>query len=228
TPGATSLEMDTIGGSIVRPPERLHRPTFWPVPSLVSLRGGPCTVHLGFEAPTAVSFGPPQALEWIVSRNAPKERAFRFLPVLAHPVGGGVGAAHSHRAALLITRGPSLPDEARRRIHLAWYPPEQRQLRQFADALVSCDDPAVSIAASKRADVGRGVIVRLAGPPRSPRTVRLGLPSREVQAAFLCNAREQDLRRLEVQDGRALVPVASRLTSVRLVLGETDRVEPAA
>jgi len=199
-----------------------------PVPSLVSLRGGPCTVHLGFEAPTAVSFGPPQALEWIVSRNAPKERAFRFLPVLAHPVGGGVGAAHSHRAALLITRGPSLPDEARRRIHLAWYPPEQRQLRQFADALVSCDDPAVSIAASKRADVGRGVIVRLAGPPRSPRTVRLGLPSREVQAAFLCNAREQDLRRLEVQDGRALVPVASRLTSVRLVLGETDRVEPAA
>ena len=34
-----TLEMDTVGGSIERPRERVHQPTFWPVPSLLTLQG---------------------------------------------------------------------------------------------------------------------------------------------------------------------------------------------
>ena len=165
-PGATALEMDTVGGSIERPPIRFHTPTFWSVPSLVSLRGGAHAFHVGFEAPTAVSFNPPRSLEWIVARNASKERAFGFLPVLAHPIGGTSDEVQTHRSALLVTQGGAVPAEVRRRIHLAWYPEGQSSLRRFADTLVRCDDPAVAIVALKRADVGGGIIVRLGN--RSP------------------------------------------------------------
>lgn len=212
-----SMEMDTIGGSIERPRERVHQPTFWPVPSLLTLQGASGGVHVGFEAPTAVSFSPDHTLEWIVARNPMKERAFGLLPLLAHPIGGTVDERQTHRAALFATRGRGVAAELRQRLERAWLPPEDRELKEHAASLARCDDPSVSFPAFKRADVGEGVIVRLACELHAPRTVRLWLPALAVKRAFLCDAREVDFESLELEAGRVLVPLRSRLTTVRLV-----------
>jgi hypothetical protein len=223
-----TLTMDTLGGTIDRPHERVHQPTFWPVPSIVSVRGAASAVHVGFEAPTAVSFNPEHGLEWIVARNASKERAFGLLPVLAHPIGGTSDEMQNHEAALFASTDPELSEEMRRRLEFAWLPAAHRPLKHLAGSLVRCDDPAVSFAATKRADVGQGVIVRLACAQAAPRIVRVWLTAGDIRAAWQCDACERDLGPLEVIGGRALVPVSSRLTSVRLVPRRLADPVPAA
>ncbi len=215
-----SLQMDTLGGRIERPRERGHDPTFWPVPSRLTLQGPRGAVHVSFEAPTAVSFSPLHALEWIVARNPMKERAFGLLPVLAHPIGGTVDERQSHAAAMFATPGEGLSAELREQLALAWLPSEHRALKEHADARVRCDDAAVSFSAVKRADVGRGVIVRVECEASTPRTVRLSVAEEvgTVAAACRCDAREMDLEPLVVQSGEVVVPLVTRLTTVRLVL----------
>jgi hypothetical protein len=216
-----TLKMDTIGGTIERPRERGHAPTFWPVPSTLSLRGPTQALHAAFEAACAVSFSPEHALEWIVARNSTKERAFGLLPVLAHPIGGTVDELQTHEAALFVTTGPAdgpLPPDLRRRLELAWLPDEVHAVKRFARTLVLCDDAAVSFSAIKRADAGEGIIVRLAHDHPSGKTVRVSIPSWDIVRAFLCDAREQDLGTLEVTEGEARVCVSRRMTTVRLVV----------
>ena len=225
------LEMDTIGGIIERPRERTHAPTFWPVPSALSLQAEAHALHVGFEAPTAVSFSPDHALEWIVARNPTKERAFWLLPVLAHPIGGTVDELQTHDAAMFATTGAhgrAVPPELRRQLELVWFPEELHAVKRFARSLVRCDDPSISFSAIKRADVGSGIIVRLACERPSGRTVRVSLVTGDVRAAWLCDARERDLSALEVIDGQASVPISRRLTSVRLVRGGLVGLEGAA
>jgi hypothetical protein len=214
------LEMDTLGGSIERPHERLHQPTFWPVPSLISVQAASQALHVGFEAPTAVSFSPESGLEWIVARNALKERAFKLLPVLAHPIGGTCDERQTHDAALFATPGARAPAELRRSMELAWLPPHVRPLKHVAGSLVVCDDPSVSFVATKRADAGYGVVVRLSSAVSDGRLVHLWFPNETVRIASLCDACERDLGPLEVREGRALVPISTRLTGVRLVVGD--------
>ncbi len=215
-----TLEMDTVGGNIERPRERVHQPTFWPVPSLLTLQGASGGVHVGFETPTAVSFRPDHTLEWIVARNPMKERAFGLLPVLAHPIGGTVDELQTHRSAMFVTRGRGVCKEVRRCLENGWLSPAHQRLKQRALSLVCCDDPEVSFAAIKRADAGGGVIVRLACELRAPRTVRVWIPSQTVGGAFLCNAREETLRPLAIESGQVLVPLNARLTTIRLVVPE--------
>ncbi len=216
-----SLEMDTIGGTIERPKERLHQPTFWPVPSMISLVGPGQALHVNFEAPTAVSLSPDHALEWIVARNATKERAFWLLPVLAHPIGGTGDERQTHHAALFVTHESTVSTPMRRELEVAWFPEDQRHLKHLARRLVHCDDPSVWFPAVKRADVGSGIIVRLScvrqGCPAS-RPVRLSVPNRSIRAAFRCDAREADIEGLELDSGNAVVPLHSRLTTVRLLV----------
>jgi hypothetical protein len=118
---------------------------------------------------------------------------------------------------LFATRGRGVSAELRQRLERAWLPPEHRPLKEYAASLVRCDDPAVWFQAVKRADVGVGVIVRLGGELRAPRTVRVWLPSQVVWGAFLCDAREENVGPLELQAGQVIVPLKSRLTTVRLV-----------
>ena len=221
TDAPVDLHMDTIGGHIERPRERGHSPTFWPVPSLLSLRGPTHTLHAAFEAPSAVSFGPEHVLEWIVARNSTKERAFGLLPVMAHPIGGTADEAQSHEAAIFVTAGPAghpIPSELRRHLELSWMPVDVHALKRFARTLVVCDDADAFFSAIKRADVGRGIIVRILHDRPSGKIVRVAIPSRTLVSAFLCDARERDLGELDVVGGEALVPVVRRLTTVRLVV----------
>ncbi len=215
-----TLEMDTLGGRIVRPRERGHAPTFWPVPSILTLQGKRGALHAGFEAPTAVSLSPAHALEWIVARNPVKERAFGILPVLAHPIGGTVDERQTHTAALFATEGDVLPAATRAHLSRNWLSDEHRALRREAARSVTCDDSAVSLAAVKRADVGPGVIVRLVSGRRGPASVRLAVRPElgRIESATRCDACERDGERLVVEDGRARVELGPGMSTVRLVI----------
>jgi hypothetical protein len=220
THAPVSMNMDTLGGCIDRPRERGHTPTFWPVPSRLTLQGVESAVHIGFEAPTAVSFSPDHALEWIVARNPVRERAFGVLPVLAHPIGGTVDERQTHTATLFASSGRGLGPCLRARLDAMWLPPAQRALKEQVLARVECDDPTVSVVAFKRADVGAGVIVRLAREASTPAIVRLGIASSlgTIWGAFRCDAREEDDEPLEIEAGRVVIPQRARLTSVRLIV----------
>lgn len=214
-----SLQMDTVGGIIERPRERLYSPTFWAVPSRLTLRDDR-ELHALFESPTAASLSPTGALEWIVARNAPKERAFGVLPVMAHPIGGSNTDLQVHEASLLLA--PPGGDvaglaRARRQLGVAWLPPAQRPASHEADALVQCDTPGVLIVAVKRAHSDDGVIVRLFCEQVPSQPVRLWIHGFAVTTAFVCDALERNLYPVVVEAaGRVVVPVNDRLTSVRL------------
>jgi hypothetical protein len=185
----------------------------------MTLQGASSGVHVGFETPTAATFRPDHTLEWIVARNPVKERAFGLLPVLAHPIGGTVDELQTHRAAMFVTRGRGLCGEVRRCLENGWLSPAHQRLKEQALSLVRCDDPAVGVAALKRADAGGGIIVRLACELGTPRTVRVWMPSQTISGAFLCNAREETIGPLAIESGQVLVPLDARLTTIRLSIG---------
>jgi hypothetical protein len=208
-----SLKMDTVGGEIERPRERQFSPTFWPVSSRLTLDDGK-VMHALFESPTAVSLAPSGALEWIIARNAPRERAFGWLPVLAHPIGGTNPDVQVHHAALL---GRTEVLSARRSLELHWLPELHRAASEHAEDLVGCDSGAVTVRAVKRSGAGGDVTVRLyrGEPVNGP--VRVWLRDRTFARAFTCDALDRELQPLTIEpDGRAVVPLTSRLTSVRL------------
>jgi hypothetical protein len=177
-------------------------------------------MHVCFEAPTAVSVRDGEenrSLEWIVARNAPKERAFLLLPVLAHPTGGTSDELQTHDAALFTTSRETAPDAVQECIERAWLPLAWRHLHEEADDLFECDDGGVSVLAAKRADRGTGFIVRLLVSNADGRVVALRPRAHDVQAACLCDARERDIEPLRVESGTSFVPLRSRMLTVRLV-----------
>lgn len=209
-----ALVMDTVGGVIARPRERQYSPTFWAVPSRLTLDDGR-TLHALFECPTAASMSPSGALEWIVARNALKERAFGWLPVLAHPIGGSNSDLQVHEAALM---GKGQLEQARRQLEAAWLPEAHRNALKTAEGMVHCDAPHVTVSAVKRSHHGGGVTVRLfcEQPPVEP--VRVWLEGRAVRRAYSCDALEREHHDLVVDDrGRVVVQLASRVTSLGLL-----------
>ncbi len=209
----SELEMDTVGGVIKRPRERLYSPTFWAVPSRLTLEDGR-SLHALFETPTAASLSPAGDLEWIVARNAPKERAWGWLPVLAHPIGGTNEEVQHHEAALM---GQGDVDLAKRQLELHWLPEEHRHASSHADELVRCDSPNVKVHAVKRSHDGDGVTVRLFCEKPGGAPVRVWLKGHAVTHARTCDALERELEPLTIEpEGSVLVRLSSRLTSLRL------------
>ncbi len=188
--GLTSLRMDAAGGEVLRPTEKLYSPTFWPALSRVAV--GPLSLRP--DAPTAVSASAAGDFEWIVGRHATKERAFGFLPVLAHPIGGSVSAPQHHDALLY-----------------AGTPPE------VEDPWVSCSDERVRIGAVKAAADRRGLIVRLHADRLIAGEIDIRLKGRNVERAHLCDARERDLEALTVSDGTARLTLRHTIATLRLV-----------
>ena len=140
--------------------------------------------------------------------------------MLAHPIGGTVDERQTHTACLFASDGCGLSPSLRARLDRVWVPVAHRALKDHTDAQVCCDDPGVSVVTVKRADIGVGVIVRLAREASTPATVRLSVPRRvgAIWGATRCNAREEDDEPLQIDAGCAVVPLRARLTSVRLVI----------
>jgi hypothetical protein len=221
---AQELTMDVPGGIVVRPAHKLFRPTFWPARSFVHLRGraGGAGLAAFLGGPAAVSGDGAGTLEWIALRYAPRETAFRVLPILAHPASGTDPHEGQLDYAVWFTTGGSahangLPHHVRRALRAAMFAPNEPDLDDLANSVVVVDRADVLVTALKPAYSGKGVVVRLSSFAGGAVEARLSCPSRPIRKATLCNARERDLRALDVQDGVVVVPMHHALGSVRVV-----------
>jgi hypothetical protein len=195
----------------------VHHPTFWAASSFVHVRdredGAGFAVLVG--GPGAVSVDARGRCEWIVVRNAPRELSFGFLPVLAHPVRAANDESHGTTAAVRMTAAGDWRDLA---LHeaagaaLAESGCAPSVLREAARGLV-VPGPGVRVRAVKRAEDGRGTIVRVA-VDRRPASVRVDAAVRQV---VRCDALERDVAELAVRDGVVRLPDDCGLVTLRLV-----------
>ncbi len=241
--GGSSLVMDVPGAVVQRPRQKLYEPTFWPARSFVHLvdqgrpanddaRSLPLCPPVAPDAPRGLAafLGGPAcvsadlsgALQWVTFRNAPKERAFGVLPLLAHPARGTDPGEGVFDYALVLTprgdfRANQLPQRVRRALRAAMFPPRAADLDSVANGAVTLSRDDVLITALKPASRGEGLIARLQRHACAPVEVRLDCASKAIRSATLCDARERDLAPLELRGGGAIVPCRGALTSVRLV-----------
>ena len=82
---------------------------------------------------------------------------------------------------------------------------------------VILDHPGVFVLAHKPASRGEGRILRLYSLSGMGDRVRLSLEADSIHSAFLCDARERDLRELPVIDGAVEFILPGTIVSLRLL-----------
>jgi hypothetical protein len=224
TISASQLVMDVPGGVIARPLHKFYAPTFWPMQHFVHIQdnAGSPGVALYLSKPGAVSYRPDGRLEVVALRNAIRERAFRFMPLLGMPVTGHEQSIHTFDYALAFTtagdwRDNTIPLVARNVVDRPWDTTGRANLHQLAESAVTTDQSDVIITAVKPASRGNGLIVRLSTYSSQISPVTLSIRDRAVEAAFLCDARERDLRPLPVRDGAVHLTMPGNIGTVRLL-----------
>lgn len=222
---ASRLVMDAVGGPVVRPPQRIYKPTFWPLQHFVHLQddanGRGVALCLGM--PGAASYRRDGRLEAIALRNATCERAFGLFPLLGLPAQGHERVSHAFDYAILFTpagdwRENGIPQVARSISNNPWDTTGRAELRSLAAAAVTTDRPEVVITAVKPASRGEGLIVRLSTLTWFGSPVNITIRDRHLKAAFLCDARERNLGPLQVQGQTARLVMPGSIATVRLVI----------
>ena len=218
---AQKLTMDVPGGIVERPAHKLYSPTFWPARSFAHLRDQQRDVGLAafLGGPATVASDGAGALEWIALRYAPSETAFQFLPLLAHPASGTEPHEGQLDYAVWFTPGGDartnrLPHHVRRALRAALFGPNEPDLDDLANSVMVVDRDDVQVTALKPAFRGGAVVVRLASFAAAAVEVRLHCPSRSIRKATLCDARERELRDLDVRNDCVIVPMPHALASV--------------
>lgn len=220
------LAMDTPGGVILRPSERIYDPTFWSLHRFAHLQEDDNGRGLAIlqPLPGAVSFRPDGKVELVAMRNATREKAFGLIKLPATPVNGHEHESYAFEYAFLFTKKGSwqdnnLPRLARDISNTSWSSPQDAALHDLADNIVTTDSPDVWVTAIKPASSGEGVIVRLNALAVPESTVLVSAHHFRVTRAFLCDARERDLSPLEVQDGKVPVKMPGTVATIRLEQG---------
>jgi len=212
------MAMDVPAGVVQRPLQKILTPTFWgaktfahlmdsrePFPGLAAFMAGPASV-------SASSHG---GFEWIALRNAPKERAFGFLPVLANPSYAPDPDEHEFSYAVCAT-----PDGnwLANKLHLlADDALASAGAAPHTETLVKTDSEDVKVVAVKPAWLGEGVIVRLQSFDPGLKKVALKFGRAKAVSACLCDAREKDIEKLAVSKNSVAVPLEKSLVSVRVI-----------
>ena len=218
------IAMDAPGGVVVRPRRKVYDPTFWPVQRFWHIHtgsGGPgVAVCLGL--PGAIACWSLERAEVIALRNATRERAWGWLPIPATPASGHERRSHAFECGLLCTaagdwRDNDLPWVADCLAESPWDTSGLAGARELAGALVGLSRPDVQVIAAKPASRGRGIIVRLYTLTGVGLPVAVSLVGRRVEEAWLCDARERDLQRLEVYDGVTRLSMPGTIATVRLL-----------
>ena len=225
------LSMDVAGGVVTRRSHKLFSPTYWPARSVAHMhhegRGHDSGVALFMGGPACVSLGAAGVLSWLALRNAPREVAWGFVPIPAHPASGLDDAPHAMDYTLMLTPhgdlvSNRLPQLSRQVLLSAWLEEEDWDgMERRMSRLVRTDRDDVQLSTLKPAHRGRGVIARLESlaPAGTLVRLRLGLGSgARIKGATLCDARERDLRDLPVEQGQVEVPLQGAITSVRLMV----------
>ena len=218
------LTMDVPGGVVKRPFTKIYDPTFWPAINFVHLKdhasGRGMAIFPG--GPASVSGNSNGGAEWIALRNTPREKAFGFLPLLAHPASGTAPEEFTFDYAVLFTSKGDWSENrlyglAQEVLSDAWITPGTPDVKVTADSIVSVDREDVFVAALKKASRGKGLIARLLCYNHCSGEVRLKFRGRLITKAVLCDARERDKEDVEVESGEAVLTIESAITTVRLL-----------
>lgn len=216
--------MDMPGGVVSRSQERIFSPTFWPFQHFLHIRDGDTGRGLSLyqQLPGAASFAPDGSLQVIALRNAPRERAYHVFPLSGNPAKGYERDVYSFVYALEFTSGGDwienqVAEKAHVRMRNPWADPARSRLHRLAEEQIELDRRDVWVLANKPARRGPGRILRLYTLTAPHETVTLRRARRAIGEAYLCDARERDIRALEVDEGAARVPLAGTLTTVRLI-----------
>ena len=221
-----NLVMDTPGGMVVRPPKRIYDPTFWPLHQFVHIQED--DNGRGFAIlqpmPGAISYQPDGQLELVAMRNATREKALGLIGIPGNPASGHEHESYAFEYALLFTENGDWQDNnlhllARNIANSPWSIRRDTALRGLADSIVTTDSSDVWVTAIKPASRGEGVIVRLNAPALSESKVVVTAHQFKMIGAFLCDARERDLKPLEVQDGTVRVTIPGTVATIRLLPG---------
>ena len=222
---ASRLVMDAVGGVVARPPQKMYNPTFWPLQHFMHFQddanGRGFALCLGM--PGAASYRRDGRLEAIALRNATCERAFGLFPLLGLPAEGHERASHTFDYAILFTpagdwRENGIPQVAHSIADNPWDTTGYAELRALAASAVTTSRPEVVVTAVKPASRGEGLIVRLSTLTVSGSPVDVTIRDRHLKAGFLCDARERDLKPLEVHGQTARLVMPGAIATVRLLI----------
>jgi hypothetical protein len=220
------LAMAQPGGVVKRPLEKNYHPTYWSMQSFAHAYSHPDQPGFAFFAtqPTAVASLKGEVIEFIALRNALHETAFGVMGIPANPAAGFEKQACPFEYAFGFTKDGGWPEN---------------QLEAIADQVkdrflgkrdafryheqvqgqVEIDAPEpVRILALKRAHRGEGIILRLRAYQIPQSSVIIHLPQQPIKSASLCDARERELKSLEVEKGKVTLSLTDTLTTLRLIL----------
>jgi hypothetical protein len=223
---SSKLIMDTPGGVVVRPPIRNYDPTFWPFQHFAHVQddGKGRGLAILQTMPGAISYQSDGNLELVALRNATREKAFGFIGIPGNPASGHERTNYVFDYALLFTQSGDWYDNDIHLIersiqHSPWEDSQRPVLSSLAAAIVTTDCPDVQVMAVKPASRGEGVIVRLYTPALPELPVLVKAHHFMVRGAFLCDARERDLKPLEVKDGNVIVMMPGAVATIRMLFG---------
>jgi len=172
--------------------------------------------------PGAASYRPDGRLEAIALRNATCERAFGLFPLLGLPAVGHERASHTFDYAIWFTPASDWRENGLLQVALSidnpWDTTGHAELRALAASVVTTNRPEVVVTAVKPASRGEGLIVRLSTLTGFGAPVDVTIRDCHLKAAFLCDARERDLKPLEVQGQTARLVMPGTIATVRLVV----------
>jgi len=221
---ASEILMDTPGGVISRPREKVYSPTFWPFQHFLHIqdRGSGRGLALYQNLPGAASLSADGALQVVALRNAPRERAHHFLPVAGNPAKGYEKDAFAFVYALeFMPAGQWIEDDLAAKARVGtlhpWVDPSRSHLRQIAEGQVTLDRTDLWVMADKPATRGQGRILRLYTLAGLHQPVTVSIPGQEIKEAYLCDTRERDLEPLEVRGGRVRLTLAGTIATLRLI-----------
>jgi hypothetical protein len=222
--GIDQITMDSPGGTVIRPRVRLYEPTFWPLYRFARVqdRDSGMGVVLCQRRPGAFACRANGDIEAVAIRNATRERAFGFVPMLGMPATGHERSRYDFDYLLTWGAQDELNvDKILTAVREVWPPLGGKAdlwpvYERLAD-LVAISKPGIDVAAVKYADRGRGVIVRLRKHGGPVDSAMLAIEGRPLSAAFECDARERDLEPLAVRDGAAAFSMGRSFMTVRLL-----------
>lgn len=221
---ADRLLMDTPGGVVSRPRERIYSPTFWPFQRFVHIRDRASGQGLALyqSLPGAVSCESNGTIQLVALRNALRERAYGLLPLSGNPARGYEKDPYTFDYAIEFTpRGDwqanDLPCKAYAQDSNPWQEPRLSRLRELLGTLATIDPSDVWVMACKPAMRGEGRILRLYTLTRMGQPVWVRVEHPEVEQAFLCDVRERDIQPLEVRDGSVCLTMPGTIASLRLL-----------
>jgi hypothetical protein len=218
------IAMDVPGGTAIRPRTRLYNPTYWPIYRVAHFCDADTGRGLALcqRLPGAVACRSDGDIEAIAIRNATRERAFGFVPMLGMPATGHERSIYDFDYALVWTESGDWRDNGILATARDLWPPlmEDNDVRSVYEQLsegVTTDCPHVRVAALKYADRGEGVIVRLRRQGRASGPVTVRVKCRPVIKALECDARERDFAALAVRDGAVTLTMDRPFATVRLL-----------